>query len=105
MYVIRLPNGNLVVPESVASDGGGLMADAYVEIGPDDAEYERLAEQALTEQEFDERRRRWREGDETLRRPFLVFLARHGKPGRAQGTEENPGPPEGNRRPHLSGPC
>ncbi len=63
MYVIRLPNGNLLVPESVASDGGGLMADAYVEIGPEDAEYERLAEQALTEQEFDERRRRWREGD------------------------------------------
>ena len=33
MYVIRLPNGNLLVPESVASDGGSLMSDAYVEIG------------------------------------------------------------------------
>ncbi len=38
MYVIRLPNGNLLVPESVAGDGGLLMSDAYVEIGPDDAD-------------------------------------------------------------------
>ena len=48
MYVIRLPNGNLLVPESVASDGGSLMSDAYVEIGPDDVDYERLAADALT---------------------------------------------------------
>src|SRR5260370_27228118 len=101
MYVIRLPNGNLLVPESVASDGGGLMADAYVEIGPDDAEYERLAEQALTEQEFDERRRRWREGGETLRKQVLDFLARHGNLGRAQGTRENPRPRYGTPRPPL----
>jgi hypothetical protein len=89
MYVIRLPNGNLLVPESVASDGGSLMSDAYVEIGPDDAEYERFAEQAVTEEEMDERRRRWQDGDEPLRRQFLDFLARHGNPGRAQGTDEN----------------
>ncbi len=61
MYVIRLPNGNLLVPESVASDGGRLMSDAYVEIGPDDAEYERLAADALTQEELDERRRGWQE--------------------------------------------
>ena len=59
MYVIRLPNGNLLVPESMAGDGGLLMSDAYVEIGPDDADYERLAEQSLTQEEFDERRQRW----------------------------------------------
>jgi hypothetical protein len=90
MYVIRLANGNLLVPESVASDDGNLMADAYVEIGPDDSEYERLAADALTQEELDERRRRWQEGDELLRGQFLDFLARHGNsPGRAQGTDES----------------
>jgi len=63
MYVIRLPNGNLLVPESMAGDGGLLMSDAYVEIGPDDADYERLAEQSLTQEELDERRQRWQDGD------------------------------------------
>ena len=92
MYVIRLPNGNLLVPESVASDGGSLMSDAYVEIGPDDAEYERFAEQAMTEEELDERRRRWQEGDESLRRQFLDFLARRGNQGWAQGGGDNRSP-------------
>ena len=59
-----------------------MISDAYVEIGPDDADYARLAEQALTQEEFDERRRRWQEGDESLRRQFLDFLARRGHPGR-----------------------
>jgi len=89
MYVIRLPNGNLLVPESVASDGGSLMSDAYVEIGPDDADYERLAADALTLEEFEERRRRWQEGDESLRRQFLDFVARHGNAGWAQDSREN----------------
>jgi hypothetical protein len=80
MYVIRLPNGNLLVPESVIADGGTIISDAYVEIGPDDADYARLAEQALTQEEFDARRRRWQEGDESLRRQFLDFLARRGQP-------------------------
>ena len=53
-----------------------------VTIGPDDADYERFAQQAVTQEEFDERRRRWQEGDEPLRRQFLDFLARHGNPGR-----------------------
>jgi hypothetical protein len=97
MYVIRLPNGNLLVPESAATDDGGIIGDAYIEIGPDDADYERLAGQALTQEQLDERRRRWQEGDEPLRRQFLDFLARHGNPGRAQGlgpqpdTEDQPG--------------
>ena len=92
MYVIRLPNGKLLVPESAIADGGRLISDAYVEIGPDDADYERLAEQALTQEEFDERRRRWQEGDESLRRQFLDFLARRGHPGRAPDTEDSRGP-------------
>ena len=90
MYVIKLPNGNLLVPESATvtvsgeadAGGGSYISDVYVEIGPDDADYERFAQQAVTQEEFDERRRRWQEGDEPLRRQFLDFLARHGNPGR-----------------------
>jgi hypothetical protein len=78
MYVIRLPNGNLLVPESAISSDGQVMSDAYVEIGPEDADYERLAQQAVTEEEVAQRRRRWQEGDEPLRRQFLDFLARGG---------------------------
>jgi hypothetical protein len=91
MYVIRLPNGNLMVPESATIDGGQVMSEAYVEIGPDDADYERLAAQAMTQEELDERRSRWREGDETLRRQFLDFLARRGHPGRADGAQDDHG--------------
>ena len=91
MYVIRLPNGKLLVPESAIADGGRLISDAYVEIGPDDADYARLAEQALTQEEFDERRQRWQDGDESLRRQFLDFLARRGHPGRAADPEDSRG--------------
>jgi hypothetical protein len=79
MYVIRLPNGNLLVPESATASAGGVIGDAYVEIGPADADYERLAGSALTQEELDERSRRWREGDELLRRQFLDFLAGRGR--------------------------
>jgi hypothetical protein len=75
MFVIRLPNGNLMVPESALAKRGQLIGDAYVEIGPGDTEYERLAEQALTEQELEQRRRRWRDGDAALQREFAEFLA------------------------------
>lgn len=91
MYVIRLPNGNLLVPESATSDDGRVMSDAYVEIGPADSDYERLAEGALTQEEVDEQRRRWQEGDEPLRRQFLDFLARRGHPGRTHGAEDGLG--------------
>jgi hypothetical protein len=91
MYVIKLPNGNLLVPESATATvqrdgeagGGSYISDVYVEIGPDDADYERLVGQAMTQEEFDERRRRWQDGDEPLRRQFLDFLARGGNPGQA----------------------
>jgi len=78
MYVIRLPSGNLLVPESAMAHDGRLVSDAYVEIGPADPEYEKLAAVALTQEEADERAKRWREGDEPLRRQFLDFLARGG---------------------------
>ncbi len=76
MYVIKLPNGNLLVPESAAAHGGRLTADAYVEITTEDPDYDRLAAGALTQEQIDERARRWRDGDEPLRRQFLEFLAR-----------------------------
>lgn len=79
MYVIRLPNGNLLVPESAAAHDGRLVSDAYVEIGPDDEDYEKFAASALTQEEMDERVQRWREGDEPLRRQFLDFLGRDGQ--------------------------
>ena len=67
MYVIKLPNGNLLVPESATvtvngegeAGGGRYIRDVYVEIGPDDADYEQFAEQAVTQEELDERRKRW----------------------------------------------
>ena len=52
MHVIQLPNGNLLVPESVLADEGQLIGDAYVEIGPADADYDRLAAHAITEDEL-----------------------------------------------------
>ena len=81
MHVIRLPNGNLLVPDSAVSEDGQLMSEAYVEIGPEDPDYARLADQALTQDEHDEQRRRWQEGDEPLRREFQDFLARRGSAG------------------------
>lgn len=91
MHVIRLPNGNLLVPESATSEDGRVISDAYVEIGPADSDYDRLVTGALTQEEADEQRKRWQEGDETLRREFLDFLARHGHPGR-RGTPGSHGP-------------
>ena len=81
MMVIRLASGNLLVPEFVIAENGGLLSDAYVEIGPDHADYARLAAEAITEQEDHARRRRWQDGDESLRAEFLDYLARHGADG------------------------
>ena len=48
MFIIRLPNGKLQVPQTAVYRGDGrLIGDVYVEIGPEDTEYARLAEQAL----------------------------------------------------------
>ncbi|MBE1531675.1 hypothetical protein [Actinomadura algeriensis] len=86
MYVIRLPDGTLRVPHSVLAEpdedetgegrgSGRVIADAYVEIGPGDPDYDRLAAQALTEEELAERRRGWREGDADLLRRFEEWKA------------------------------
>jgi hypothetical protein len=72
MFVIRLPNGNLQVPQSAIHEGR-IIGDAYVEISPHDADYARLAPQAVTMDEVEQRRAAWRAGDEALRREFLEF--------------------------------
>ncbi|MCP9952853.1 MULTISPECIES: hypothetical protein [Actinomadura] len=88
MYVIRLPDGTLRVPHSVLADTGGhgdetgdearegrIIADAYVEIGPDDPDYDRLLDESLTEEELEDRRRRWRDEDAELLRRFEEWKA------------------------------
>jgi hypothetical protein len=87
MFIIRLPNGNLMVPESAIGDGGRLIGDGYAEIGPDDADYQRLAEHAITEEEAQRRRQQWQEEDEALHQEFLAY--------RAQRENSWPESPEG----------
>jgi hypothetical protein len=85
MFVIKLPNGNLMAPESAMDADGQVMGDAYVEVFPTDPEYARLAQQAVTEAELEDRQRRWRDGDEALRREFEMYLAKQGLSGQ-EGT-------------------
>ncbi|MEV5569529.1 hypothetical protein AB0L06_05740 [Spirillospora sp. NPDC052269] len=76
MYVIRLPDGTLRVPHGVLLEGGDDgrgIADAYVEVGPDDPDYDRLLAQSLTEDELEDRRRSWREGDADLQAVFEAW--------------------------------
>ena len=81
MFVIRLPNGHLMAPESAVDHQGQVVGDAYVEISPSDPEYARLARQAISAEEVDLRRQRWRDGDEALRREFENYLADRGQGG------------------------
>jgi hypothetical protein len=81
MFVIRLPNGNLQVPQTAIAHDGRIIGNAYVEIGPEDPDYDRLAGQALTHDEVERRRSQWRADDEALRREFAEFARRSGEPG------------------------
>jgi hypothetical protein len=92
MFIIRLPNGNLRVPESAVGDGGRLIGEAYVEIGPDDADYQRLAEHAVTEEEAQIRRQRWQEEDEALHQQFLAYRAQRESSWPESGPEEGHDP-------------
>ena len=83
MYVIRLPGGTLRVPTSLLARGrrshggsGSVIGQAYVEIGPDHPDYQRLLTQSISEEEMAEKRRRWREDDDALRAEFEEFKAR-----------------------------
>ena len=74
MFVIRLSNGNLRVPQTAVHTGDGrIIGDVYVEIGPEDTDYARLAEHALTPDQVEERKQRWRAGDAALLREFQEF--------------------------------
>ena len=79
MFVIRLPNGNLRVPQTAMGHDGRIIGDVYVEIGPGDADYSRLAAQALTPEEAERRRDQWRRNDEALRQEFLEFARLNGE--------------------------
>ena len=85
MYVIRLPDGKLRVPTSVVGRGRetesrsgteSVIGQAYVEIGPDDPDYQRLLAQSITEEEMEDKHRRWRADDEALRQEFDEFKTR-----------------------------
>ena len=92
MFVIRLPNGNLQVPQTAIRQDGRVMGDVYVEIGPQDADYARLAEQALTPDEVEQRKLDWRAGDEALRREFQEFARLVGDqywPGQELGSDSD----------------
>ena len=89
MFVIRLPNGNLRVPQSAIAHGGRVLGDVYVEIGPQDADYSRLAAQALTPEEAAQRKDRWRAEDEALRQEFLEYAKRHTDPAWPADDEES----------------
>jgi hypothetical protein len=78
MFVIRLPNGNLMVPQSATAHEGRVLGDVYVEIGPQDPDYGRLAPQAMTPEEAEQRREQWRQDDEALRQEFLEFARLNG---------------------------
>lgn len=92
MFVIRLPNGNLMAPESAVDPGGHVVGDAYVEIGPADPQYARLALQAMSQEEIAERRRRWADQDEALGREFERFLAEREHGGPVEPRHEDGGP-------------
>lgn len=75
MYVIRLADGTLRVPQSLTSADGRLIGNAYVEVEPGDPDYERWLAESLTEAEFAERKARWEAENDDLEREFLAFRA------------------------------
>jgi hypothetical protein len=75
MYVIRLADGTLRVPQSLTSEDGRLIGNAYVEVQPGDPDYDDWLAESLTEEEAELRRRRWQEENDELEREFLAFKA------------------------------
>ncbi|MFI7132887.1 hypothetical protein ACIBQ1_44935 [Nonomuraea sp. NPDC050153] len=75
MYVIRLADGTLRVPQSLTSEDGRLIGNAYVEVQPGDPDYEQWLPEALTEEEVAERRNQWEKENDELEREFLAFKA------------------------------
>ncbi|SEG74306.1 hypothetical protein SAMN05444920_104157 [Nonomuraea solani] len=78
MYVIRLADGTLRVPQSLTSADGRLIGNAYVDVQPGDPDYDQWLTESLTEEEAALRRRRWEEGNDELEREFLAYKAEQG---------------------------
>lgn len=83
MDVVRLPGGTLRVPVSALAPGhaargraDAVIGHGYVEIGPDDPDYQRFLAESISEAEFADKRRRWRADDEALRLEFEEFKSR-----------------------------
>ncbi|MEU4229276.1 hypothetical protein AB0F17_33700 [Nonomuraea sp. NPDC026600] len=75
MYVIRLADGTLRVPQSLTSEDGRLIGNAYVELEPGDPDYDLWLPESLTEEEAAERRERWLTDNDELEQEFLAFKA------------------------------
>jgi hypothetical protein len=73
MFVIRLADGTLRVPQSLTSDDGRLIGNAYVEIAPGEPDYEQWLPESITEEEEASRRRRWQEDNDALEQEFLAY--------------------------------
>jgi hypothetical protein len=76
MYVIRLADGTLRVPQSLSSEDGRLIGNAYVELEPGDPGYDQWLAESITEAELEDRRERWLRGNDDLEQEFLAFKAR-----------------------------
>ncbi|WP_214103382.1 hypothetical protein [Acrocarpospora catenulata] len=75
MFVIRLADGTLRVPQSLTSDDGRLIGNAYVEIAPGEPDYDHYLTESITEEEEATRRRRWQDENDALEQEFLAFKA------------------------------
>ncbi|MFI6481469.1 hypothetical protein ACIBH1_26300 [Nonomuraea sp. NPDC050663] len=75
MYVIRLADGTLRVPQSVTSEDGRLIGNAYVELAPDDPDYDKWVGESVTEEELAERQKRWAAENDELEREFQEYKA------------------------------
>jgi hypothetical protein len=75
MYVIRLADGTLRVPQSLTSDDGRLIGNAYVEFVPGDPDYDHWLHESISEEEMAARQRRWQDENDELEREFLAFKA------------------------------
>ena len=69
----RSETGLTIFRPTPGLDEGPVILQKRVEIGPDDTDYARLSEQALTPDQVEARKERWRAGDAALLREFQEF--------------------------------
>jgi hypothetical protein len=88
MFVIRLADGTLRVPQSLTSGDGRLIGNAYVEIAKGDPDYDRWLAESITEEEEGKRRRRWLAENDDLEREFLAYKAARDKTRRDKAVQD-----------------